>query len=184
MRLFKTFNVLLLHNAAARMSAAESSDDGLRGLLDVGLTCEANQDTRSAHRIVGGTEAQPASWPWIVRFPMMGCAGSIIGPRTVVTAAHCCFTTSLGIYDFVAGKHSRLDNLNADPFTRRYRASAVKKHPSYTSSTFESDICLFACHPHPWKSAKRTVMSLVGAEQAGMDSRLPSSLRSLSLSTT
>jgi len=142
MRLFKTFNAILLHDAAARMSAAESSEDTLRGLLDLGLTCQGSQDTRSAHRIVGGTEAQPATWPWIVRFPNIGCAGSIIGPRTVVTAAHCCFTDSPSIFDFVAGKHSRIDNFSQDPFTRRYRASAIRKHRSYTSSTFESDICL------------------------------------------
>ena len=46
-------------------------------------------------RIVGGTNAQPGSWPWQVLLdfkPFRGpvwCGGSILSPHWIVTAAHC-----------------------------------------------------------------------------------------------
>ena len=50
---------------------------------------------KSGSRIVGGTDAQPGSWPWQVllddkAFPgPVWCGGSILAPYWVVTAAHC-----------------------------------------------------------------------------------------------
>ena len=43
-------------------------------------------------RIVGGVRAIPHSWPWIssLWFGRFGCGGTIIGEKTVLTAAHCC----------------------------------------------------------------------------------------------
>ena len=46
-------------------------------------------------RIVGGTDAQPGSWPWQVLLDNtalqgpLWCGGSIVAPYWVVTAAHC-----------------------------------------------------------------------------------------------
>ena len=46
-------------------------------------------------RIVGGTDAQPGSWPWQVLLDNKAfqgpvwCGGSILAPYWVVTAAHC-----------------------------------------------------------------------------------------------
>ena len=40
-------------------------------------------------KIVGGRTAIPIDWQFIVRFEQVGCAGTIITPHWVVTAAHC-----------------------------------------------------------------------------------------------
>ena len=59
-------------------------------------------------RIVGGEEAQPNSWPWIVsiRFSFLGhvCGGSLINDQWVLTAAHCLLlpnvtTVHIGVHD-------------------------------------------------------------------------------------
>jgi secreted trypsin-like serine protease len=38
--------------------------------------------------VVGGSEASPGKFPWAVRLSM-GCGGSLIAPRVVLTAGHC-----------------------------------------------------------------------------------------------
>lgn len=71
-------------------------------------------------RIVGGTDAQPGSWPWQVLLDnkaFLGpvwCGGSILAPYWVVTAAHCfnngkdpgSFTLTVGKDTLLAGSLS------------------------------------------------------------------------------
>ncbi|HZB49815.1 MAG TPA: trypsin-like serine protease, partial [Mycobacteriales bacterium] len=38
--------------------------------------------------VVGGTDAALGEFPWMVRLSM-GCGGSVVAPRVVLTAAHC-----------------------------------------------------------------------------------------------
>ena len=42
---------------------------------------------KGVKRIVGGDESLPGEFPYFVE--MHGCAGSLIAPRVVLTAAHC-----------------------------------------------------------------------------------------------
>src|SRR3954451_23945956 len=38
--------------------------------------------------VVGGNEASPGQFPWMVRLSM-GCGGALVAPRVVLTAGHC-----------------------------------------------------------------------------------------------
>lgn len=44
------------------------------------------------HKIVGGQEAKPGSWPWQVSLSHAGdhlCGGTLVHPQWIVTASHC-----------------------------------------------------------------------------------------------
>ena len=74
-------------------------------------------------RIIGGVEATPYSIPWQVYFEV-GCGGTIISPRHVVTAEHC------GIYpgdDAIVAEH---DIENSTDGTRHKICDKVD-HPRY-----------------------------------------------------
>lgn len=62
-------------------------------------------------RIVGGTNAQPGSWPWQVTMDYTGepaphwCGGSIVTPEWIVTAAHCfAYGDEIHKYTITVGK--------------------------------------------------------------------------------
>ena len=58
-----------------------------------GLVCQRHQQQQEEEsRIIGGLEAVPNSWPWIVDITFGGavCAGTIIDNKSILTAAHCC----------------------------------------------------------------------------------------------
>ncbi|XP_059807815.1 chymotrypsin-like elastase family member 2A isoform X2 [Hypanus sabinus] len=63
------------------------------------------------HRIVGGMEAVPHSWPWQISFQYLNnsrwqhnCGGSLIADNWVMTAAHCIHEN--WTYRVVLGKHN------------------------------------------------------------------------------
>lgn len=103
-------------------------------------------------RIVGGTEADPADWPWMVALVYSGtssnyyaqfCGASLISSKWVVTAAHCLtddsgnqsvFPSDLevltGAHNLTTGEGERI------PVKR------IIIHPSYDASNYNNDIAL------------------------------------------
>ncbi|XP_074657782.1 trypsin-like isoform X2 [Tubulanus polymorphus] len=89
-------------------------------------------------RIVGGREARPGSWPWMVRMYGVGCGGTLIHPQWVVTAAHC-----IGIganpkyYQVGLGMHTRRESDR-----QVIQVAKVFAHELYDKSRTNRDITL------------------------------------------
>ncbi|KAK2580753.1 hypothetical protein KPH14_011378 [Odynerus spinipes] len=105
------------------------------------------------YRVVGGEEALPGRWPWMAAIFLHGskrtefwCGGSLIGPRHVLTAAHCTrdqrqrpfatrqFTVRLGDIDL------ERDDEPSSPET--YTVKAIHAHPKFSRVGFYNDIAV------------------------------------------
>lgn len=102
-------------------------------------TCGRPAVTPAHQRIVGGVEAAPHSWPWIVSLQTGGhfCGGTLIDNLYVLTAAHCIQSTNFRV---IAGLHQRT-NING-PTTQILRVSRVFIHEQYNKKTEANDIAL------------------------------------------
>jgi hypothetical protein len=160
-------------------------------------SCGRQAITPSAVRIVGGVEAVPNSWPWIVSLRMNDhfCGGTLIDSRHVLTAAHCVTGAYAGSLRIVAGLHQRL-NLN----TGRTQISGVQRifiHEQYSSASQANDIAILRlcqpvqlndyvsliCLPGPDPQESQPVTA-IGWGSTYKGSPLPNALRQVSMVVT
>jgi secreted trypsin-like serine protease len=129
-------------------------------------------------KIVGGTPANPKDWPFIVAIgqgnpanPMTYCAGTLIGPQWVVTAAHCDIPPG----DFVIIKRSDLSKTTEG---RVIVIEAVIKHPDYDAGsnpaagvhTFDNDVALLKLRESVTGVVPVPIADAAGAAMARADS--------------
>ncbi|XP_022788730.1 chymotrypsin-like elastase family member 1 [Stylophora pistillata] len=92
--------------------------------------------------VVGGVNAMPNSWPWMISLQRKGahhCGGSLISTNWVLTAAHCLFERTPSLYTVVVGAHSLS---GSTPVQETFKVKRLITHPNYTQGTENNDIAL------------------------------------------
>jgi secreted trypsin-like serine protease len=94
--------------------------------------------------VVGGTNAAQGEFPWMARLSM-GCGGSVIAARVVLTAAHC--VTRTGVNTGITATIGRA-NLNNTTVGQTIRSTYVFRSPQYPSTgTFDWALIELASAP-------------------------------------
>jgi secreted trypsin-like serine protease len=87
--------------------------------------------------VVGGQRADEREYPWVVRLSV-GCAGSLVAPRVVLTAAHCVGRTGRETGITVTAGAADLDSSRAV----RVRSTYVRRAPGFKDPTRGDDWAL------------------------------------------
>ncbi|XP_051778724.1 ovochymase-2 isoform X1 [Erpetoichthys calabaricus] len=150
------------------------------------------------HRIAGGEEAIPTFWPWQVSLRVVHehlCGGAIIGPKWIITAAHCVYNRKdyVKLMAVVAGDH---DILNEDASEQKRSVKKVIIHPRYNDSTLDYDLALLlledalqynknvrpVCLPHAnWTLEPGKICTVTGWGSATTDGKMNEKLQQLNV---
>jgi len=84
--------------------------------------------------VVGGSSAPPDRYPWVVRLSV-GCGGSLIAPRYVLTAAHCVPRSGRTRSIVVQAGSADLGSSRVV----RVRSTAVRRAPGFRTATRGED---------------------------------------------
>uniref|UniRef100_A0A0K2U095 Coagulation factor IX [Myotis lucifugus] n=1 Tax=Lepeophtheirus salmonis TaxID=72036 RepID=A0A0K2U095_LEPSM len=131
--MMKLFCAILLSIAFLQSSSAEYED--ICGI----------ENKEFSSKIIGGQEAEPNQFPWVVAILMSSifgsgrCTGSIVNKQYILTASHCVaqfdrFTISAGTHDYSKD----------EPHQQIMLATESIPHPNFTNNMFEyhDDIAL------------------------------------------
>ena len=97
-------------------------------------------------QVIGGTASSTSAWPFSVALLRASeerstrafyCGGTLIGPDTVLTAAHCAFGLGPGDIDVVIGR-SRLSS----PAGERIPVRQVSWHPGFDFNLLHNDVAI------------------------------------------
>nr|XP_032833052.1 MAM and LDL-receptor class A domain-containing protein 1-like [Petromyzon marinus] len=96
-------------------------------------------------RVVGGQDAVPGGWPWVVSLRYNGrhlCGASIVDDEWLVTAAHCVEGRDSNMDSWAALLGLHLQSDHAATPSQSVAISAIHIHPGYSSSSNDNDIAL------------------------------------------
>jgi V8-like Glu-specific endopeptidase len=160
-------------------------------------SCGRQSIIPSTQRIVGGVEATPNSWPWIVSLQLRDhfCGGTLIDTRHVLTAAHCLTSAIASQIRVVAGLHDR-SNKNTGR-VQNIGVTHIFNHEQYNSVTQVNDIAILRlsqpvqlntyvnliCLPGPDPQESATV-TVAGWGTTYKNSPLANTLRQVSVKVT
>ncbi|XP_055389846.1 trypsin delta-like [Condylostylus longicornis] len=102
-------------------------------------TVPFNSNLKFSGRIVGGQDVTDGLIPWqvsLVHFGSHYCGGSIISPKTIVTAAHCLDTINKNFLKVRVGTKDRYG------YGMLLQVEDFKLHENFSRSTYHNDIAL------------------------------------------
>lgn len=107
------------------------------------VSLSSDKDTAVGKRIIGGKEAKPGSWPWMVmlkKSDRVKCGGSILSKELILTAAHCLQgEKDLTKWKVYVGKHHKD---RTDITERVHTIKRVIPHEKFDIKTLNNDIAL------------------------------------------
>ncbi|XP_017781229.1 PREDICTED: trypsin-1-like [Nicrophorus vespilloides] len=144
----------MIHRAVVFLLVAVVTANAFNNFADI----ECGRASRKQPKIVGGGDALPGEFPWLVSITRRGghfCGGSLITNRHVLTAAHCICSgvgndilkpasikVSLGQYD-----------LRKESDAYEMTVSTITAHPEYKCNKVKSDIAILKLdQPISWTS--------------------------------
>ncbi|CCN37812.1 Putative Trypsin-like serine protease [Vibrio nigripulchritudo MADA3029] len=113
------------------------------------LPTTVNASDNVSPRIIGGMDANPASWRFFAQLIPSStdepfCGGSYIGNGFVLTAAHCVANRSSATLDVKLGGYK----FNSKDGTR-FDIKRIITHPSYNSTTVKHDVAVIELNTIP-----------------------------------
>uniref|UniRef100_A0A8C5MWH1 Transmembrane serine protease 15 n=1 Tax=Leptobrachium leishanense TaxID=445787 RepID=A0A8C5MWH1_9ANUR len=109
------------------------------------IKCGKRLVDTSNSKIVGGTDAVPGAWPWIISLyynDRQVCGASLVNEEWLVSAAHCVYGRNLipSAWKAVLGLHSNLDLSGPQTVIRVIDQIVISPH--YNRRTKDSDIAM------------------------------------------